>query len=272
MLALYRCGRQAEALTAFAEARRVLVRELGIEPGQELRALHARILAADPGLDAPVVVESGSGSGTGAGVGRPASVRDRPVPAQLPADVAAFTGRDGGAGGSRLAAGRRSVASGVAGSPGVVGAAGADRGPGGYRRGGQDRARGALGAPGGSRVPRRPALREPARLRPGRAGAAGGRPGRVPAGARPGRRGHPGRGRRARGRLPQPARRPPDAGRARQRRQRGASPPAAARQPVLPGGGDQPRLAGRAGRAARGAAARRSTCCPPPTRSGCCGR
>src|SRR3984957_16188471 len=53
MLALYRCGRQAEALTAFADPRRVLVRELGIEPGQELRTLHARILAADPGLAAP---------------------------------------------------------------------------------------------------------------------------------------------------------------------------------------------------------------------------
>src|SRR3984957_17008413 len=37
MLALYRSGRQAEALTAFAAARRVLVQELGIEPGQELR-------------------------------------------------------------------------------------------------------------------------------------------------------------------------------------------------------------------------------------------
>ena len=84
MLALYRSGRQAEALAAFAEARRVLVQELGIEPGQELRALHARILAADPGLDAPVT----------AAVGRRAAVKDWPVPAQLPADVAAFTGRD----------------------------------------------------------------------------------------------------------------------------------------------------------------------------------
>src|SRR3984957_1531718 len=54
MRGLYRCGRRAEALAAFAEARRVLVQELGIEPGQELRGLHARILAADPGLDAPI--------------------------------------------------------------------------------------------------------------------------------------------------------------------------------------------------------------------------
>ena len=80
MLALYRCGRQAEALAAFAEARRVLVQELGIEPGQELRSLHARILAADPGLDAPVTAASG----------RPAAV----AAGRLPADVAAFTGRD----------------------------------------------------------------------------------------------------------------------------------------------------------------------------------
>jgi DNA-binding SARP family transcriptional activator/Flp pilus assembly protein TadD len=98
MLALYRCGRQAEALTAFADARRVLVQELGIEPGQELRGLHARILAADPGLDAPVIpvapiapVTTPVGQGT---VGQGAALKERPVPAQLPADVAAFTGRD----------------------------------------------------------------------------------------------------------------------------------------------------------------------------------
>ena len=85
MLALYRCGRQAEALAAFADARRILVQELGIEPGRELRALHARILAADPGLDASV---------TTAAAPPTAAVKTQPVPAQLPADVAAFTGRD----------------------------------------------------------------------------------------------------------------------------------------------------------------------------------
>jgi predicted ATPase/DNA-binding SARP family transcriptional activator len=54
MLALYRCGRQADALRTYQQARTVLVDELGIEPGEELRNLEARILAQDPGLDAPV--------------------------------------------------------------------------------------------------------------------------------------------------------------------------------------------------------------------------
>ncbi len=109
MLALYRSGRQAEALAAFAEARRILVQELGIEPALELRSLHARILAADPGLDVPVT----------AAVGRRAAVKDRPVPAQLPADVAAFTGRD-----AELAA-LDLLLDGLAGTVGAVGVAGA---------------------------------------------------------------------------------------------------------------------------------------------------
>ena len=53
MLALYRSGRQAEALDAFAAGRRLLVDELGIEPGEPLRALHQRILEQDPALAAP---------------------------------------------------------------------------------------------------------------------------------------------------------------------------------------------------------------------------
>ena len=51
MLALYRCGRQAEALAAFATARAALVDELGIEPGRGLRELHQAILVQDRGLD-----------------------------------------------------------------------------------------------------------------------------------------------------------------------------------------------------------------------------
>src|SRR4051812_44387936 len=51
MVALYRAGRQAEALQAFARAREVLVGELGVEPGVELQRLQTAILAHDPDLD-----------------------------------------------------------------------------------------------------------------------------------------------------------------------------------------------------------------------------
>src|SRR5688500_1954773 len=50
MLALYRSGRQAEALDAYRRARETLVSELAIEPGPELRDLESRILAHDPTL------------------------------------------------------------------------------------------------------------------------------------------------------------------------------------------------------------------------------
>ena len=52
MLALYRSGRQAEALAAYREARRMLVDELGIEPSQDLRELEQAILRQEAG--APV--------------------------------------------------------------------------------------------------------------------------------------------------------------------------------------------------------------------------
>lgn len=51
MLALYRSGRQAEALGAYRQAREVLVEEFGIEPTPALRELERAILAQDPGLD-----------------------------------------------------------------------------------------------------------------------------------------------------------------------------------------------------------------------------
>lgn len=53
MVALYRAGRQAEALGVYRDARRALVDELGVEPGPELQRLEQAILAQDPGLTAP---------------------------------------------------------------------------------------------------------------------------------------------------------------------------------------------------------------------------
>ncbi|HWN35856.1 MAG TPA: BTAD domain-containing putative transcriptional regulator [Pseudonocardia sp.] len=51
LLALYRCGRQAEALEEYRKVRAMLGRELGVDPGPRLRALHERLLRADPSLN-----------------------------------------------------------------------------------------------------------------------------------------------------------------------------------------------------------------------------
>jgi DNA-binding SARP family transcriptional activator/tetratricopeptide (TPR) repeat protein len=76
MVALSRDGRQAEALAAYQDARSVLINELGTEPGPDLQQLHQQILTADPA----VVLTTGA-------------VAASPVPRQLPAAVAGFTGR-----------------------------------------------------------------------------------------------------------------------------------------------------------------------------------
>lgn len=65
MLALYRDGRQAEALEVHRRLRAVLADELGVEPGPEVRALHAAVLAHDPALAAPAAA-----GGRGTFVGR----------------------------------------------------------------------------------------------------------------------------------------------------------------------------------------------------------
>ena len=62
MLALYRSGRQADALDAFLEARRVLADELGLEPGPEMRSLQEAILAQDPAIAATPVVPARQGN------------------------------------------------------------------------------------------------------------------------------------------------------------------------------------------------------------------
>ena len=55
MLALYRSGRQSEALAAYRDARHELVEQIGVEPGAELRRLQEAILAQDPALDLPAI-------------------------------------------------------------------------------------------------------------------------------------------------------------------------------------------------------------------------
>ena len=116
MIALYRCGRQAEALQVFHDARQVLNDELGIDPGPDLSRVHQQILASDPDLEAPAAVQPPSVPGASAPAApvpaapgppetapspasppgpageRPASPA-HPVPAQLPLEAPAFSGR-----------------------------------------------------------------------------------------------------------------------------------------------------------------------------------
>ena len=70
MLALYRSGRQSEALTAYQEARGALVEELGIEPARALRDLQQSILNQDACLDLPAAAELPAEGPRGAFVGR----------------------------------------------------------------------------------------------------------------------------------------------------------------------------------------------------------
>ncbi|MEN3608461.1 BTAD domain-containing putative transcriptional regulator [Plantactinospora sp. ZYX-F-223] len=84
MLALYRSGRQADALEHYSRLRHRLADTLGVDPGPELRRLHLRMLHTDPELASP----------SGDGIEAAPPVSSPPRPHQLPPTVADFTGRD----------------------------------------------------------------------------------------------------------------------------------------------------------------------------------
>jgi DNA-binding SARP family transcriptional activator/Tfp pilus assembly protein PilF len=160
MLALYRAGRPGESLAVYRQARQVLVDELGVEPGEELRRLHQQILARDPALAAP--------GGAAPVAQTPVASWERPeraewpavVPRQLPASVAHFAGRSvelgalsllaeqasGGGGADGRGADGRGAGSGGAGS----GGAGSESDAAGTRAGGAGGGETAAGAGGGA--------------------------------------------------------------------------------------------------------------------------
>jgi DNA-binding SARP family transcriptional activator/tetratricopeptide (TPR) repeat protein len=98
--ALHRDGRRADALAAYQDARRVLIAELGVEPGEELRKLHAQVLSGRNGT----AVHDGARLHD-----------DTAVPRQLPASVPHFTGRE-----TELAKLSAGVQTAAAERPGVV--------------------------------------------------------------------------------------------------------------------------------------------------------
>ncbi|GAB3405646.1 AfsR/SARP family transcriptional regulator [Flindersiella endophytica] len=94
MLALYRSGRQADALSAYRQARDQLTEQVGVEPGAELRALQQAILTRDPSLDPPAEPEP---EPEAAPPGRPDAGPPGTTwttPRQLPAGLTDFTGRE----------------------------------------------------------------------------------------------------------------------------------------------------------------------------------
>ncbi|MEQ4715507.1 BTAD domain-containing putative transcriptional regulator [Nonomuraea sp. B19D2] len=102
MLALYRAGRSSEALAVYQETRRVMIQELGIEPGAALRRLQQAVLARDPVLDLTAPAQD-------------ATLGDAAAPAELTAGTRAFTARD-----VELAWLDKALATSGAGTPAIV--------------------------------------------------------------------------------------------------------------------------------------------------------
>ncbi|MEV0757038.1 BTAD domain-containing putative transcriptional regulator [Streptosporangium sp. NPDC050280] len=92
VLALGQAGRRSEALSAYREARRLLVGELGLEPGPELNRAHERVLRGDA-LARIVPGESAGDASVWIVPNESAGVPVRVVPNETPPDIADFTGR-----------------------------------------------------------------------------------------------------------------------------------------------------------------------------------